>query len=445
METLIDPMNLTDQHKILLNLLFMQHGKTSVFSGGEPYEIAPPTRTKSATAKIEPIKIVLTQTIYKRPRKNHPREFRYDILDPQVFEEGTHCSIHKVSGTFKRKSALGRTTFQLSTKNNRRLAKVERSFYSEVIWVNNPETNQPEAKRIIDTIDDDLIEETYYRVYNEMQLANLAGSGHMKQPAVVINYDTNIISTYTTMRERKGSNLFDVIVNSRNSRSRTPYTTLQRLEISLSTLLALKAMHAKGVIHRDIKSENMFYRFDKNQTKFIDFGYAKMKNTPDKIGEGTENYIAPELFADEASDEKSDLYSLGITLSLLWGNKEQDKDDQGKTLNRDRSVYYDPDFTTLFRGMKIDFTDLEKTMLKSWFNRITEKDRNKRVSVDEAIDDLTDFISLYKKNRPGLEKKSDTSIQKFNLFNKKRTPVNDAKTTEAVAATAPRLSGSKSH
>ncbi|HEU5280856.1 MAG TPA: serine/threonine-protein kinase [Gammaproteobacteria bacterium] len=437
METLIDPMNLTDQHKTLLSYLFKQDENLSIFEAGECYPVTLP-RSKGAT-QPETVKIILTNTIYKRPREKHPKEFRYDILDPGQIEGGQHSSIHRAPGTLKIQDHLfKKNTLQLNTEKKRRLSKVEIFFKTKTINVINPETNEIEEKYITEAISEAFIHKVYSRVYNEMQLANKAGSGHMKQPAILIDYQNNLIRTYTTMRERKGECMFDVLIKSREPKT---YTTLQRLDICLSSLLALQKMHALGVIHRDVKAENMFYDAKKNKTKFIDFGYAKSKGMPDKTGRGTQNYIAPELFDGEQSDEKSDLYALGIMISLLWGNKEQDKDDQGRILNHDRDVYYDRDFASLFTGIKTDFTHLEKTTFVAWLNKITEKDHGERASVREAITDLSDFIALYKKNHPSIEKKSEAS-QKFNFFNKKRTPVNDAKT---AAANAPRLSAGGSH
>ncbi len=91
----------------------------------------------------------------------------------------------------------------------------------------------------------------------------------------------------------------------------------------LQVLGALEAAHAEGVIHRDVKPENIF-RITRDGTddylKVFDFGIAKVLKEP---GEGkpltlegqvmgTPAYMSPEQCAGERVDARSDLYSVGI-------------------------------------------------------------------------------------------------------------------------------------
>ena len=83
---------------------------------------------------------------------------------------------------------------------------------------------------------------------------------------------------------------------------------------------ALSHAHSKGVIHRDVKPENVMLMRD-GSIKVIDFGIAKLPDSKsltviDKAI-GTVNYISPEQASGKNSDEKSDIYSTGILLYEL--------------------------------------------------------------------------------------------------------------------------------
>jgi len=89
---------------------------------------------------------------------------------------------------------------------------------------------------------------------------------------------------------------------------------------------ALSAVHAKGVLHRDLKPGNIMLRKD-GSIALIDFGLAKSAKLESEItdkGEifGTPYYMSPEQGHGNAVDERSDIYSLGVIFfEMLTGTK----------------------------------------------------------------------------------------------------------------------------
>ena len=84
--------------------------------------------------------------------------------------------------------------------------------------------------------------------------------------------------------------------------------------------LALEAVHAAGLIHRDVKPSNVM-QDERGRVRLTDFGVVKdadsVERTRAGILVGTAAYASPEQIRGEALDPRSDLYSLGCTLYFL--------------------------------------------------------------------------------------------------------------------------------
>lgn len=99
-------------------------------------------------------------------------------------------------------------------------------------------------------------------------------------------------------------------------------------KICLQICDGLYALHVNGVIHRDIKPENIFILPD-GSVKIADYDAARMyKNDELKDTRilGTIGYAAPEQYGEAQTDEKSDIYALGILMNVMLTGKHPSQD-----------------------------------------------------------------------------------------------------------------------
>ena len=91
------------------------------------------------------------------------------------------------------------------------------------------------------------------------------------------------------------------------------------LRVLRQTCEALAALHALGVVHRDVKPENLLETPD-GQVYLLDFDAARQYKShveKDTCTLGTTGYAAPEQFGIVQTDQRADIFALGVTLNVL--------------------------------------------------------------------------------------------------------------------------------
>ncbi len=128
---------------------------------------------------------------------------------------------------------------------------------------------------------------------------------------------------YLAMEYLDGRSMVDLM------REEGPLPVPRALHLLLQTAGAIGAAHAQGIVHRDVKPENIIVlkkHGDPDYVKVLDFGIARLlwgehtALTQSGVIFGTARYISPEGASGEPTDARSDVYSLGVlAYQLLTG------------------------------------------------------------------------------------------------------------------------------
>ncbi len=205
-------------------------------------------------------------------------------------------------------------------------------------------------------------------------------AARLNHPHVVAVYDQGddtsdgTDTVFLVMEYVPGHTLRDVI------RKEAPMPPSRALALLEPVVSALAAAHRAGLIHRDVKPENVLIADEAHggRIKVADFGLAKAVSADTQhtatggVLIGTVSYLAPELVVDGRADARADVYAAGVVLyELLTGNKPHEGESPIQVAYR--HVHHDVPMPSLVQPGIPDYVD-------ALVARATSRDRGQRAA-----------------------------------------------------------------
>lgn len=332
----IDPANMTaDESRYLGRLLLKIHAeKGAVYfpSGTSNYYLSGPLGDEAITLN-------LLSPIIIRKSKHRPDQLRLEVIGKEI-GFGGYSHVYKIVHTL-----VPQVDGSLVSHNKERVVKVQ--------------TEKPKD---------------YVNAEKEYSQASLISHLHVKPP--VYSLQTGQVLSFMVGGFMFGSSLDSFLKHGARSRK---FSLDDRLRLSVELIRALREqVHAQGIVHRDIKPGNIIVTAGDGKSPhsfIIDFGLSKSVTINDNVKCGTCRYFAPEIWKSENATQATDIYSLGVILSQLWGAPLPAVPTYETTINRQF-----PGIFTHIHGL----TPAQQAMLKHAIMKMCANAQVDRGSLDEA-------------------------------------------------------------
>lgn len=230
------------------------------------------------------VTVELTHSLLKRSRENKTDEYRIEVFEHQKCSDGGFSELFKSLGVL-----IPEQNYLFRSK------PIDKSRVCKIIPITE-EFTAPMINR-----------EGSYTKMNKLL--------HCKTP---VFDDTH---GYLVMRNAGKSDLHELLNDL--FAGDLVLSLLQKLQLTYTILKAIKEqIHDLGLIHADIKPENIMIDLDTMSVKIIDYAFAHEISLPREATStvGSIEYSAPEALYKATMTTKSDAFSAGITIAELWGD-----------------------------------------------------------------------------------------------------------------------------
>src|SRR5258705_9357946 len=251
-------------------------------------------------------------------------------------------------------------------------------------------------------------------------LREAQAAAKLDHPNICAIYDVNEVDsvTFIVMQYLEGESLAEKMV-------RKPLELSAALAIAEQAAEGLAEAHAHGVVHRDIKPQNLMIT-PRGQLKILDFGLAKQTRSSDSVDfeaptstllstpgriVGTMPYMSPEQVQGEPLEPCSDIFSLGVTFYEVLAGKHPFKD-KSAAITMSRIMLAEPIPTERFRAQV-------SPELQAVLSKMLSKDKAARYqSAEELLTDLRQLPAKLSANDSQADATPTKDTPKENLANR---------------------------
>jgi TolB-like protein len=179
--------------------------------------------------------------------------------------------------------------------------------------------------------DRDLGRQVAVKVVRPGSIPDVEGKVSREAEAIARLSHPNLITLFEVGRSEHGPFLVFELLRGRTLQERMedgPMPVQEAVHIATEVARGLAHAHGQGVLHRDLKPANVFVT-TRGQVKILDFGMAHAFGRR-RLSGGTPAYMAPEQWADDPEDERTDVFALGVMLYRMLTGEYPFPEDGGR-------------------------------------------------------------------------------------------------------------------